>query len=79
MSTFALSGIGAAPLSLAVFSPVSLYLGVTGTWLLCAGLALLSRSPRPSPCAVGRPPPRRAPGPYPYRTGAHRHFRVRQT
>ncbi|SEE02533.1 MFS transporter [Streptomyces sp. TLI_105] len=42
MSTFALSGIGAAPLSLAVFSPVSLYLGVTGTWLLCAGLALLS-------------------------------------
>ncbi|MGW4703468.1 MFS transporter [Streptomyces sp. NPDC004285] len=42
MSTFTLSGIGAAPLSLAVFSPVSLYLGVTGTWLLCAGLALLS-------------------------------------
>ncbi|MFI1715104.1 MFS transporter [Streptomyces litmocidini] len=42
MSTFALSGIGAAPLSLAVFSPVSLSLGVTGTWLLCAGLALLS-------------------------------------
>ncbi|MFC9394275.1 MFS transporter [Streptomyces sp. NPDC057027] len=42
MSTFALSGIGAAPLSLAVFTPVSLYLGVTGTWLLCAGLALLS-------------------------------------
>ncbi|MGW8354635.1 MFS transporter [Streptomyces wedmorensis] len=42
MSTFALSGIGAAPLSLAVFTPVSLHLGVTGTWLLCAGLALVS-------------------------------------
>ncbi|MET9111310.1 MFS transporter [Streptomyces zhihengii] len=42
MSTFALSGIGAAPLSLALFTPVSLHLGVTGTWLLCAGLALLS-------------------------------------
>ncbi|MEV7671957.1 MFS transporter [Streptomyces sp. NPDC007872] len=42
MSTFTLSGIGAAPLSLAVFTPVSLHLGVTGTWLLCAGLALLS-------------------------------------
>ncbi|MEU1280738.1 MFS transporter [Streptomyces sp. NPDC005805] len=42
MSTFALSGIGAAPLSLAVFTPVSLHLGVTGTWLLCAGLAMLS-------------------------------------
>ncbi|MER7624593.1 MFS transporter [Streptomyces sp. NPDC126503] len=42
MSTFALSGIGAAPLSLALFSPVSLHLGVTGTWLLCAALALVS-------------------------------------
>ncbi|MFF6887897.1 MFS transporter [Streptomyces sp. NPDC012421] len=42
MSTFALSGIGAAPLSLALFTPVSLHLGVTGTWLLCAGLALVS-------------------------------------
>ncbi|WP_435059486.1 MFS transporter [Streptomyces sp. bgisy060] len=42
MSTFALSGIGAAPLSLALFSPVSLLLGVTGTWLLCAALALCS-------------------------------------
>ncbi|QNP66881.1 MFS transporter [Streptomyces genisteinicus] len=42
MSTFALSGIGAAPLSLALFTPVSLHLGTTGTWLLCAGIALLS-------------------------------------
>ncbi|EST38292.1 hypothetical protein N566_08220 [Streptomycetaceae bacterium MP113-05] len=42
MSVFTLSTIGAAPLSLALFSTVSLHLGVTGTWLLCAGLASLS-------------------------------------
>ncbi|WP_405900707.1 MFS transporter [Streptomyces sp. NBC_00727] len=42
MSTFSLSSIGAAPLSLAVFSSLSAPLGVTGTWLLCACVALFS-------------------------------------
>ncbi|MFB7557407.1 MFS transporter [Streptomyces brevispora] len=42
MSILSLATIGAAPLSLALFSAVSLHLGVTGTWLLCAALAFLS-------------------------------------
>ncbi|MEU3557967.1 MFS transporter [Streptomyces fragilis] len=42
MSTFTLSGIGAAPLSLALFSTVSTQLGPTRTWLVCAGLVALS-------------------------------------
>lgn len=42
MSVLTLSTIGAAPLSLALFSTVSLHLGVTRTWLLCAALAFLS-------------------------------------
>ncbi|MFE7513302.1 MFS transporter, partial [Streptomyces sp. NPDC057540] len=66
MSTFTLSGIGAAPLSLAVFSPVSLYLGVTGTWLLCAGLALLSPVAAAVALRAGATTPApRARGPHP--------------
>ncbi|MFC5076105.1 MFS transporter [Kitasatospora cinereorecta] len=57
MSILSLATIGAAPVSLALFSAVSLalfsavslHLGVTGTWLLCAALAFLS----PLAAAVG--------------------------
>ncbi|TRV79838.1 MFS transporter [Streptomyces sp. 130] len=59
MSTFSLSSIGAAPLSLAVFSSLSASLGVTGTWLLCAGVALFS--PIAATLALRAPTTRKAP------------------
>ncbi|PZT77554.1 MULTISPECIES: MFS transporter [unclassified Streptomyces] len=59
MSTFSLSSIGAAPLSLAVFSSLSAPLGVTGTWLLCAGVALFS--PVAATLALRAPITRKAP------------------
>ncbi|WLQ37196.1 MFS transporter [Streptomyces castrisilvae] len=60
MSTFSLSSIGAAPLSLAVFSSVSAALGVTGTWLLCAAIALFS--PVAAALALRSPVTRETPG-----------------
>ncbi|MGQ4489684.1 MFS transporter [Streptomyces sp. SAS_281] len=60
MSTFSLSSIGAAPLSLAVFSSLSAPLGVTGTWLLCACVALFS--PIAATLALRAPLTRKAPG-----------------
>ncbi|WP_069169899.1 MFS transporter [Streptomyces griseus] len=60
MSTFALSGIGAAPLSLAFFSSISAPLGVTGTWLLCAAVALCS--PVAAALAMRSPVTRKSPG-----------------
>ncbi|MFE3068783.1 MFS transporter [Streptomyces sp. NPDC059247] len=42
MSTLALAGIGTAPVSIALFSTVSLGLGVERTWLLCGAVAVLS-------------------------------------
>ncbi|KQX54479.1 MULTISPECIES: MFS transporter [unclassified Streptomyces] len=42
MSTLALAGIGTAPVSIALFSTVSLGLGVQQTWLLCGAVAVLS-------------------------------------
>ncbi|MGW1278706.1 MFS transporter [Streptomyces tsukubensis] len=42
MSTLALAGIGAAPLSIALFSSLSLVLGVERTWLLCGAVAAVS-------------------------------------
>ncbi|ARF71244.1 MFS transporter [Kitasatospora albolonga] len=54
MSVLSLATIGAAPLSLALFSAVSLYLGVTGTWLLCAAIAFLS--PLAAAMALRTPP-----------------------
>lgn len=60
MSAFTLSSIGAAPLSLAVFSSLSVPLGVTGTWLLCAGVALLS--PLAAALALRAPLTRDTPG-----------------
>jgi len=59
MSTFSLSSIGAAPLSLAVFSSLSAPLGVTGTWLLCACVALFS--PVAASLALRAPLTRNAP------------------
>ncbi|MFJ3089803.1 MFS transporter [Streptomyces sp. NPDC086838] len=59
MSTFSLSSIGAAPLSLAVFSSLSAPLGVTGTWLLCASVALFS--PVAATLALRAPLTRNAP------------------
>ncbi|MFC8533048.1 MFS transporter [Streptomyces sp. NPDC057249] len=59
MSTFSLSSIGAAPLSLAVFSSLSAPLGVTGTWLLCACVALFS--PIAATLALRAPLTRKAP------------------
>lgn len=59
MSTFSLSSIGAAPLSLAVFSSLSAPLGVTGTWLLCASVALFS--PVAATLALRAPVTRNAP------------------
>ncbi|MFJ7627785.1 MFS transporter [Streptomyces sp. NPDC097595] len=61
MSTFSLSSIGAAPLSLAVFSSLSAPLGVTGTWLLCASVALFS--PVAATLALRAPLTRKAPAP----------------
>lgn len=61
MSTFSLSSIGAAPLSLAVFSSLSAALGVTGTWLVCACLALFS--PVAATLALRAPVTRKAPVP----------------
>lgn len=60
MSTFSLSSIGAAPLSLAVFSSISAPLGVTGTWLLCAAVALFS--PVAATLALRSPVTRTNPG-----------------
>ncbi|MFG2594477.1 MFS transporter [Streptomyces sp. NPDC048462] len=60
MSTFSLSSIGAAPLSLAAFSSISAPLGVTGTWLLCAAVALFS--PVAAALALRSPVTRKAPG-----------------
>ncbi|MGW2279741.1 MFS transporter [Streptomyces sp. NPDC001770] len=60
MSTFSLSSIGAAPLSLAFFSALSTPLGVTGTWLLCAAVALFS--PVAATLALRSPVTRKAPG-----------------
>lgn len=42
MSSFALSAIGTAPLSITVFSSISLLLGVSATWALCGIVAFLS-------------------------------------
>ncbi|MET9566625.1 MFS transporter [Streptomyces tauricus] len=42
MSTLALAGIGTAPASIALFSSVSLLLGVSATWLLCGLVACFS-------------------------------------
>lgn len=39
MSTLSLAGIGTAPVSIAVFSSLSLVLGVQSTWLLCGAIA----------------------------------------
>ncbi|MFF0504112.1 MFS transporter [Streptomyces fimicarius] len=61
MSTFSLSSIGAAPLSLAVFSSLSAPLGVTGTWLLCACVALFS--PIAATLSLRAPLTRNAPAP----------------
>ncbi|MGW1468155.1 MFS transporter [Streptomyces sp. NPDC002308] len=60
MSTFSLSSIGAAPLSLAFFSALSTPLGVTGTWLLCAAVALFS--PVAATLALRSPVTRKTPG-----------------
>ncbi|MCY0939426.1 hypothetical protein [Streptomyces sp. H34-S4] len=42
MSTLALAGIGTAPISIAVFSSLSLVLGIQTTWLLCGTIAFVS-------------------------------------
>ncbi|MEU6486816.1 MFS transporter [Streptomyces sp. NPDC046887] len=42
MSTLALAGIGTAPISIAVFSSLSLLLGVQTTWLVCGAIAFVS-------------------------------------
>ncbi|GAA1504930.1 hypothetical protein GCM10009730_05090 [Streptomyces albidochromogenes] len=42
MSTLSLAGIGTAPLSIALFSSLSLVLGVQRTWLLCGAIAAVS-------------------------------------
>ncbi|MER5778699.1 MFS transporter [Streptomyces sp. NPDC002039] len=42
MSTLSLAGIGTAPVSIAVFSSLSLVLGVQSTWLLCGAIAFVS-------------------------------------
>ncbi|MFC6982593.1 hypothetical protein [Streptomyces cirratus] len=42
MSTLSLAGIGTAPISIAVFSSLSLALGVQTTWLLCGAIAFVS-------------------------------------
>ncbi|MEV6959837.1 MFS transporter [Streptomyces sp. NPDC051207] len=42
MSTLSLAGIGTAPISIAVFSSLSLVLGVKTTWLLCGTIAFVS-------------------------------------
>ncbi|MEU5366898.1 MFS transporter [Streptomyces sp. NPDC005925] len=42
MSTLSLAGIGTAPISIAVFSSLSLVLGVQTTWLLCGTIAFVS-------------------------------------
>ncbi|MER7763037.1 MFS transporter [Streptomyces sp. NPDC097619] len=42
MSTLSLAGIGTAPISIAVFSSLSLWLGVQTTWLLCGAIAFVS-------------------------------------
>ncbi|WP_079144284.1 MFS transporter [Streptomyces agglomeratus] len=42
MSTLSLAGIGTAPLSIALFSSLSLVLGVQQTWLLCGAIAAVS-------------------------------------
>uniref|UniRef100_UPI001D13133A MFS transporter n=1 Tax=Streptomyces otsuchiensis TaxID=2681388 RepID=UPI001D13133A len=42
MSTLALAGIGTAPVSIALFSSVSLLLGVSATWVLCGLIAFAS-------------------------------------
>ncbi|MEV7725048.1 MFS transporter [Streptomyces sp. NPDC087917] len=42
MSTLSLAGIGTAPLSIAVFSSLSLVLGIQTTWLLCGAIAFVS-------------------------------------
>ncbi|MDB1085989.1 MFS transporter [Streptomyces sp. ACA25] len=42
MSTLALAGIGTAPISITVFSTLSLVLGVSPTWVICGLLAFLS-------------------------------------
>ncbi|MCB5163545.1 MFS transporter [Streptomyces bambusae] len=67
MSTLSLAGIGTAPVSIAVFSTVSLGLGVRQTWLLCGAIACLSplfalyalRSPAPEAAegTTGAPSP----------------------
>ncbi|MEU0992019.1 MFS transporter [Streptomyces sp. NPDC005953] len=63
MSTLALAGIGAAPLSIALFSSLSLVLGVERTWLLCGAVAavspiaaLLALRARPPAVDPGGPP-----------------------
>ncbi|MHC0433721.1 MFS transporter [Streptomyces sp. O3] len=42
MSTLSLAGIGTGPASIALFSSVSLLLGVSATWLLCGLVACIS-------------------------------------
>lgn len=42
MSTLALAGIGTAPVSIALFSSLSLLFGVSATWVLCGLIAFVS-------------------------------------
>ncbi|MET3988204.1 MFS transporter [Streptomyces sp. PvR034] len=42
MSTLSLAGIGTAPVSIALFSSLSLLLGVQTTWLVCGTIAFVS-------------------------------------
>ncbi|MGV9312177.1 MFS transporter [Streptomyces sp. NPDC003691] len=60
MSTLALAGIGAAPLSIALFSSLSLVLGVERTWLLCGAIAAVS--PVTAILALRSRPPAADPG-----------------
>ncbi|HET9380945.1 MAG TPA: MFS transporter [Streptomyces sp.] len=77
MSTLSLAGIGTAPISIAVFSSLSLALGVQTTWLLCGTIAFVSpvaavlalrhparaEEPAPAPAAAESPVPATAQDP----------------
>ncbi|MFC7845145.1 MFS transporter [Streptomyces sp. NPDC057382] len=60
MSTLALAGTGTAPISIAVFSSLSLVLGVQTTWLLCGTIAFVS--PLAAVLALRHPARVREPG-----------------
>ncbi|WP_245240705.1 MFS transporter [Streptomyces spiramenti] len=61
MSTLALAGIGTAPVSIALFSSLSLLFGVSATWVLCGLIAFIS--PVAAFVALRKPEPgRQAPG-----------------